>query len=238
LQSATGFGFALVAGPTLYALVEPAAAVVLVLVLFQVVNVLVLFGERRPAQVDWAAVRPAVLAALPGLPIGALLLRTLPESTLRVAVGLVVCAFVGTALVRRLASHGRRSIGREAAASRGGAVVAGFAAGVLTTSTTTNGPPLAIWLTARRMAAAKLRDTVTVIFVALGLLAIAVVAVVIGAGSSFARADWIPLLLAVVVAGHLLGRELFRRLPARHYEPIVLAIALLAGAASVAVGLA
>ena len=37
LQAATGFGFALVAGPVLYAVTEPAAAVALVLILGQVV---------------------------------------------------------------------------------------------------------------------------------------------------------------------------------------------------------
>src|SRR5687768_6031769 len=75
------------------------------MVLAQVVNVLVLFGERRRRQIDWTAVRPAVLAALPGLPIGALLLRTLPESSLRLAVGLIVCAVVANRLLRRLARH-------------------------------------------------------------------------------------------------------------------------------------
>ena len=47
LQSATGFGFALVAAPVLYAVSLPPAAVAVVLVLSQVVNVLVLFAERR-----------------------------------------------------------------------------------------------------------------------------------------------------------------------------------------------
>jgi uncharacterized membrane protein YfcA len=237
MQSATGFGFALIAAPVLYAVVEPAAAVGLVMVIAQVVNVLVLFGERRRPQIDWSAVLPALLAALPGLPIGALLLRTLPESSLRLAVGLIVCAVVVNRLARRLVRQQSPSA-RGTPAGPGAAIAAGFAVGVLTTSTTTSGPPLALWLTARRMAAAALRDTVTVIFFALDLVGIAILVVVVGAGPSFARAEWIPLLIAVAVAGHLLGRQLFLRLPPQHYERIVLTLVLVAGAVSIAAGVA
>ena len=238
VQSATGFGFSLVAGPALYAVVEPAAAVGLILVLGQVVNLLVLFGERRRPQIDWSAVFPALVAALPGLPIGALLVRTLPASSLRIGVGLVVCAVVVDRLARRLVRHQHRAAGLEAAAGRGGAIAAGFTVGVLTTSTTTSGPPLAIWLTARRMAPTTLRDTVTVIFFVLDLVGITVVIAIVGTGSSLARAEWIPRLIPVAVAGHLLGRQVFLRLPARHYEWTVLTLALVAGAVSVATGIA
>lgn len=238
VQSATGFGFALVAGPALYAVVEPAAAVGLVMVLGQVVNLLVLFGERRRPQVDWSAVLPALVAALPGLPIGALLLRTLPASSLRLAVGLIVCAVVVNRLARRLARHKQRPSGREVAAGRGAAVAAGFAVGVLTTSTTTSGPPLAVWLTARRLEPGAVRDTVTVLFLVLDLIGIAILVTVVGTGPSLARADWVPMLIPVAAAGHLLGRQAFLRLPARYYAPIVLTFALVAGAASVATGIA
>jgi uncharacterized membrane protein YfcA len=45
VQSATGFGFALIAGPVLYAVASPPAAVALVLVIGEVVNVLVCLGS-------------------------------------------------------------------------------------------------------------------------------------------------------------------------------------------------
>jgi uncharacterized membrane protein YfcA len=243
VQSATGFGFSLVAGPALYAVVEPAAALGLIMVIAQIVNMLVLFGERRRPQVEWSAVRPALLAALPGLPIGALLVRTLPESALRIGIGLVVCAIIVHRLARRLrrqqhAAAARATVAGDAASGPGGALVTGLTVGVLTTSTTTSGPPLAIWLTARRIAPATIRDTVTVIFFVLDLVGIAVVIAVVGAGASLARAEWIPLLIPVALAGHLLGRQVFVRLPVRHYDLIVLGLALVAGAVSIATGIA
>ena len=66
LQAATGFGFALLAGPSLYAVMSPAHAVALLLILGLCVNVLILAGERRRLAVDWQGLKPAMLAALPG----------------------------------------------------------------------------------------------------------------------------------------------------------------------------
>jgi hypothetical protein len=236
LQSSTGFGFALVAGPVLYAAVEPAAAVGLVLVLGQVVNLLVLFGERRWPDPDWRAVAPAVLAALPGLPVGALLVRTLPTSTLRVTVGLVVFVLVVARVARRVQRPRRPAARENADLGRAGALLAGLSVGILTTSTTTSGPPLAIWLTGRRLVPAAVRDTVTAIFFALDFVGIGIVVAVVGVGPSLARAEWLPLLVPLAVAGQVLGRQIFLRLPARYYERVVLTFAVVAGALSVATG--
>jgi uncharacterized membrane protein YfcA len=231
IQAATGFGFALVAGPVLYAVTEPAAAVALVLILGQVVNVLVLFGERRRPHVDWSAVRPALAAAIPGLPIGALIIRVVSATAMRIAVGGIVCAIVALRFLGRNRPRRQRNPGR------GAALAAGFSVGVLTTSTTTSGPPLAIWLTARNMEPRVIRDVVSVIFFVLDVIGIAVLFAV-GGSDSTARLDWALLLLPVVIVGHVIGRQVFLRLPARHYEPLVLGAAFVAGLLSIATGIA
>ena len=230
IQSATGFGFALVAGPALYAVTTPTSAVALVLVVGQVVNLLVLFGERRRPKIDWTAVRPALAAAIPGLPIGALIITVVPATTMRVAVGLVV----GGAVIARFAR--RRRPPRAANVGRGSALAAGFAVGVLTTSTTTNGPPLAIWLTARKMPPAEIRDAVTVIFFAVDIIGI-VALIAIAGTSSLDDAGWIPVLVPVAVVGQIVGRQLFLSSPGSD-EPIVLGSAFVAAVLSVATGLA
>ena len=227
VQAATGFGFALIAGPVIFALIDPAAAVGLMLVLAESVNLLVLFAERRKPQVDWAAVRPALVAAIPGLPVGALAVRLLPAGALRLVVAAVVCA----AVAWRVAGP-RRAAGREE--HRMAAIAAGFSVGLLTTSTTTNGPPLAIWLTARGLDPATLRDTVTVLFGVLDVAGLVVLVAVVGDRPVLAHAGWLLPLLAVCVAGHALGRLIFQRLPRGHHERIVLGLAVAAALGSVA----
>jgi uncharacterized protein len=231
IQAATGFGFALVAGPVLYAVAPPSAAVALVLLLGEVVNILILFGEHRRPQIDWSAVRPCLAAAIPGLPLGALLVVVVPATSMQIAVGIAVCGIVLARLARRGPPRPARASGPAAA------VAAGLAVGVLTTSTTTSGPPLAIWLTARRMPPAEIRDAVTVIFFALDLIGIFVLVAIAGTGS-LSHVSWLLALVPASAVGHFIGRRIFLRLPVTAYEPIVLTTAFAAGVLALATGLA
>jgi uncharacterized membrane protein YfcA len=226
LQAATGFGFALLAGPSLYSVMAPDRAVALLLILGLCVNVLVLAGERRTPAVDWGGLVPAMLAAVPGLPLGALLVRVLPADALRIAIGVIVCGLVAHRVLRR-APAGRRTPGRLAAA------VAGFSAGVLTTSTTTNGPPLALWLGGRGLPPAIVRDTVSAAFLLLDLVGIGVVLAVVGPHRALAEAIWLPALIPLVLAGHVTGSWLFRRLPSHRYDQLLLLAVAAAGALSI-----
>jgi uncharacterized membrane protein YfcA len=194
------------------------------------VNVLVLGAERRPLAIDWRGLRPAMLAALPGLPIGAVLVRVLPADVLRVAIGLIVCVLVAHRLLHR-APESRPAPGRATAG------IAGFAAGVLTTSTTTNGPPLALWLGGRGLQPAVVRDTVSAAFLFLDFAGIGVVLAVVGPHRALAEAIWLPALIPVVLVGHLAGSWLFRRLPAHRYDQLLLLAVAAAGALSIGTGL-
>ena len=230
LQSATGFGFALLAGPSLYAVMDPDRAVALLLILGLLVNALVLGAERRKLAVDWHGLVPAMLAALPGLPIGALLVRILPADALRIAIGVIVCALVAHRLWRRVPAAERVAPGRVPA------VVAGFSAGVLTTSTTTNGPPLALWLGGRGLRPAVVRDTVSAGFLLLDFVGIGVVLAVVGPSRALAEAEWLPALVPVVIVGHLAGSWIFRRLPAHRFDQILLLAVAAAGVVSIGSG--
>jgi uncharacterized membrane protein YfcA len=221
LQSATGFGFSLVAAPLLFAAIGPAEAVGMLIVLGLEVNLLTIGTERRrPAPLGRETAR--LLAwSLPGALAGVALLRSLSPLALQIA---LTAGVVGALLVR---GH------RPARAPAWAAPLAGFAAGALTTSTTTSGPPLLAYLLGRGHDPGRLRDTLTLCFLALSPIGAAALIVT---GTAEAWPD--PLLLAalvpVVVAGHLAGRPLFARLArGGRYEP-VLTVALLC---SVAVGL-
>lgn len=92
-----GFGFALVTTMVLAAVIDPATAVVFVIVPILAVN-LRLAGELSRTEVDTCLRRfwPLVGAALLGTLGGMVLLDVLPEQPLRVLLGLVSLAFVAS----------------------------------------------------------------------------------------------------------------------------------------------
>jgi hypothetical protein len=112
--------------------------------------------------------------------------------------------------------------------------VAGFAAGGLTTSTSTSGPPLVTYLLGRGHEPGRLRDTLTVCF--LGLAPVGAIALL---ATETSDAIPVPALLAVLVpatiAGQVAGRPLFSRLAhGEGYERVLTVVLLI----SVVIGLA
>ncbi len=228
VQSATGFGFALVLSPALFAVMDPVEAVTALLVLGLALNLLVLFEGGRPEHVDWRALAPILVAALPGLAIGAVALTELSKEVLQVAVGLAVIAAAGWQLRER--ARGHRPLPPAAAWA------AGFASGVLTTSISVSGPPLVLWLEARGVRPEEFRASLAASFLALNLAGGVILFAAEGTGAFDAGA--VAVLLALVVAGYALGAVGFRRLDHERFFRIVLLLVAVTGAASVVAGLA
>ena len=228
VQSATGFGFALVLSPALFAVMDPVEAVTALLVLGLALNLLVLFEGGRPEHVDWRALAPMLVAAVPGLAIGAVALTQLSKEVLQVAVGVAVIAAAGWQLRER--ARGHRPISPAAAWG------AGFASGALTTSISVSGPPLVLWLEARRVRPEEFRASLAASFLALNLVGGVVLLAAEGTGAFDAGA--VAVLLALVVAGYALGALAFRRLDRERFFALVLALVAATGVASVLAGLA
>src|SRR5262245_21499239 len=114
----------MVAAPLVFAALDAEPAVGLLLVIGLEVNLLTLGTEgRRPRPLRRSLV-VMLAAAAPGALIGVVVLRALPEVALQIAVTVGVA---GTLLARHVTS------------AHVPAVVAGFFAGALTTTTSTNG---------------------------------------------------------------------------------------------------
>jgi hypothetical protein len=226
VQSATGFGFALILSPALFAVLEPVEAVTTLLLLGLLLNVLVLV-ER--GHVDWRTLAPLLIAAVPGLVAGVALLGWLAKSTLQVAVGLAVIAAAGWQL------HQRSQPARPHLSPATG-WAAGFASGVLSTSISVSGPPIVLWLEARGVRPREFRATLAASFLALNLTGGAVLLAAKGTGGfDLVDAGW---LLALVAAGYAVGAVAFRRLDRERFFALVLALVAATGVASVVAGLA
>jgi uncharacterized membrane protein YfcA len=222
VQSATGFGFALVAAPLLFAAFSPEEAVGLSMLLGIEVNLLTSLTERRrPAPLGWEAAI-ILVCSVPGMVLGVALLKSLDAVVLQLAVSAGVIA---TLSVRRMRPA-------PEAVPAWAAPAVGLAAGVLTTTTTTSGPPILVYLLGRGLPAERVRDTLTVVFLGLGVLGVGALALT---GTDAAIPPPVTALLAMaplVVVGHLAGRPVFAHLARTAYEPVltsVLLVAVIAG---------
>jgi uncharacterized membrane protein YfcA len=231
IQSATGFGFALVLSPALFAALDPVEAVTSLLVLGLALNALVLFERGRPEHVDWRALAPMLVAAIPGLAAGVVALTLLSKEALQVAVGVAVILAAGWQLRQRKARESTESARTLAPAA---AWAAGFASGALTTSISVSGPPIVLWLEAHEVRPDEFRASLAASFLVLNLSGGAVVFVAEG---SALDADVVLPLLGLVVVGYALGTVAFRRLQGDRFFALALALVASTGAASLAAGL-
>jgi uncharacterized membrane protein YfcA len=224
VQSATGFGFSLLSAPLAFAAFEPKPAVGLLLLLGAEVNLMTLGTEgRRPQPLKRETVLILACAA-PGALAGVALLRALSALALQIA---VTAGVLATLAVRHL-SRGR---GHFPAWS------AGIAAGALTTSTSTNGPPVVLHLLGLGAPPARVRDTLTACL--LGLAVIGGIALA-ATGTPALPDAWVLLAFVPLVAiGHLAGRRVFAHLAeGEHFEltlNVLLMVAVVAGLVGVLV---
>lgn len=216
LQSATGFGFALVSAPVLFALIGPQEAVTAGVLVALVPNTLALAGERRRPQVLVRDVLALLAWSLPGLALGAVALRELSEQLLS---ALVAAAVLGGVALRALTRRSRRPAA-SGPPRPWHLPVAGVTSGAMSTSTSLNGPPLVFYLLARGAAPMQTRDTLATIFLIHAVLGVPALLL----SGTFAMPDAIWALLLAALAGQLLGRRAFGWLHGDRYEPAVYAV--------------
>jgi hypothetical protein len=226
VQATGGIGFALILTPVLFAVLPSVGAVVVATGLGLLLNVLVLFAERRRPSIAWNEIVPILVASAPGAVVGLLVLRTLPKPVLQVAVGLAVAAF-GLVILR-----GRLQVPADHGWVR---LPIGFTTGILTTATGVSGPPVALWLSSRGLGGPKVRDSLGAFFLGLGIIALLTLIPVLH-DAHLGRWTLIAA-VAAVIAGHAIGSRLFARMSPGHFDVLMLSITLATGATSVVLGL-
>ena len=233
VQSAIGFGFALILAPALFAAVEPRAALTTMLILSVAINLFLLGTERRRAQVLRPEVGRMLVAALPGLLLGALVFGALSKQAIQIGVGVLV--LVAAAIDWRATLPGLREGHGRPTLPLNAALPCGLAAGFLTTTTSTNGPPMVLLLRGRGATPSELRDSNAMLLGILGVAAL-LTGSLLGSGL-----DLDPLLLGLLfvltAAGQFAGRLLFARLDPARFHIAGLAVVLLTGLVSLAAGL-
>ena len=208
VRSALGFGEALIAVP-LVAFVLPVEVAAPVAVLVSVtVAAIVLAQDWRHVNLRSAAW--LVCSTVVGIPVGLLLLRSVPEPLVKAALGVVVAGFAALGLWRKAVYELRDDRF---------AWFFGMSAGVLGGAYGMNGPPLVIYGALRRWSPARFRATLQGYFLPASLIGMFGYWI---AGLWTARVNRLFLLsLPAVLLAIPLGRAINTRLKARRFLVVV-----------------
>jgi uncharacterized membrane protein YfcA len=152
MQIVAGFGFSLLSVPVMTLAIEPKIAVVVASITGIFVTAWQAYKER--ANAEKILVKRMTISAYLGMPLGLLVFLTVNDNVLRFMLGIAVLIAV-VLLAMRINLHHvgpRLDFG------------AGFISGILSTSLSTNGPPLVFALQARQLPPATFRATISAVF--------------------------------------------------------------------------
>lgn len=224
LAGLSGFGFGLLATPLLLLAGFPLPFVVTVVLLAGLLTRSSI-AYRFRGHIDARRVLLLVGGSLPGLVLGAQVLTRVDARPLKIGVGAAVMV-----LAASLAWRGRREEPRRVP---GGTLAAGFAGGLLTTTTALPGVPAVLLLARERLPVAAFYADLAVYFAATSGLGLAVLAASHGFSTHAlfpAALVWLPGILAANAAGATVGV----RLDERRFRLLTALLAFAAGALTVA----
>jgi uncharacterized membrane protein YfcA len=220
LGGVTGFGYSLVATPLLLLLGFPLPFVVTVnLALACLTRISVAYRFRADLKRRRAA--GLIAGSVPGLFLGATVLTTVDESTIKVAAGLVVMA-AAVLLWRAVSAPPPEPL-------PGAPVAAGFAGGFLGAATSLNGVAPVLLLARDKAAPRSMLADLALYFVASNAIGLAVL-LVQGALDSDALFPAFVLWLPGSLVGNWAGTVIGPRLPEIAFRRLTLAIVFVAGA--------
>jgi uncharacterized membrane protein YfcA len=220
LGGATGFGYSLVATPLLLLLgFSLPFAVTVNMALALVTRLSVAYRFRGDLRRGRAA--GLIAGSVPGLWLGAIVLTTVPEATIKLCAGLVVMA-AAVLLWRSVSAPPPRPL-------PGAPVAAGLAGGFLGAATSLNGVAPVLLLAREKAAPRSFLADLAVYFVAsnaIGLLILLGHGAIVSEALFPAFALWLPGSLA----GNWAGTTVGPRLPEAAFRRLTLALVFVAGA--------
>jgi uncharacterized membrane protein YfcA len=225
-QSATGFGVLLLLAPLSFALQDVSSALLTITIAASGNNLLVVATRRRSLKLCKVDASLLIASAIPGLVVGALIVSHLSKSTMQVA--------VGASLILAVAARTHQPDRATRLDNMPSGAVIGLLAGTLTTTVGLNGPPMVIWLRARRATLEQVRDTLAIVFLSLNIAAIPAL---VGHGATTSSTTLTAVALGLV-GGHVAGMIASTRATAETLERAILVLIWSAASGSIAAGIA
>ena len=214
-QTLSGFGFALLSVPLMSLFIAPREAVIISTAVGMVSTSVQAVLDRKHTQ--WATAKRLILSSFVGMPFGLLLFIFVSESVLRAVLGLVVISAVVVLLRGFSLEENNRLLD----------LFFGAVSGILSTSLSTNGPPLVFLMQARQFPPDVFRATINTVFSIVGIASFVLFVAAGKVDSSALNGVYVavPLLGVGVSAGYLVRRHLH----GNRFRRLVLALLLISG---------
>jgi len=222
IQSATGFGFGLIAVPVFLLILNSSDAIqiTMIIVLFMsIVDSMKLKGQGSRQLLLWL-----VVGMLLGFPFGIYIFLNFELHMIKIMLALIIIIFSGFNLVR-LFRKGTTAVHHAPKQHNWATTLAGYFAGVLTTSLAMPGPPVMIYLIHKGFDKTVIRATILTFFIFAYAGSISLQQVLIGISGS----TWITSLTLVPVGlvGVLCGHNIAHKINQKLFKEIVLIILIL-----------
>ncbi len=214
LQTATGFGFAIIATPLLLLIYEPLEAVQINLILSLVISIAI--ANKIKKDVDFCILKRFILGSAVGLPFGIMFFLFLDINKLKLAVALIILLLTAMLVLNfRI----KQTKGRD--------LLVGGLSGYLTSSMGMPGPPLLLYFSGTDTLKEKLRGTTLVYN--LFAISMSLIMQLIFAGTN--KTVWLScgFALPLVLLGLYFGQLLFTRINQKFFRILTYFILLFIG---------
>lgn len=223
IQSATGFGFGLIAVPVFLLVLDSASAIQMVMIIILCMSIVDWFKLRGLASADlllWLNI-----GMLFGFPMGLLIFQQFDLTVLKVLIALLILVFSLHNLFRLVI---RKQITLELnmeAFNRWKTLLTGFFSGLMTTSVAMPGPAVMLYLVGLGLDKTRIRATILTFFISAYGGALLLQTLFIGVSAS----TWIHgfSLLPAALIGVLTGHAVAHRINQKLFKEVVLIILIL-----------
>lgn len=212
LQTATGFGYAIITAPLLALVLGPKETVMLTMLTGLIIRLFMMKAAKHDG--SFKAILPLIAASIVGAIPGAYVMTMISNDGLKIFIGLVLL-IAAAALWKNYQLPIKRHRLAEA--------IVGAGSGFLATTTSINGPPVVLYYLNSGAEENKnvFRGNLTRYFL---LINIASIVISYFAGTLKIRELWLQTLLAVpaLYIGFYLGEKYFRRIDAERFRKVSL----------------
>jgi len=211
LQSATGFGFGLIAVPVFLLILDSREAIQMVMIVILCMSILDWIKLRGQASIDllkWLSI-----GSLIGFPFGIYIFHQMDLPLLKMIIAVVILLFSFYNLLRLFEGllHENQHVHKH---NKWATILIGYVSGLMSTSLAMPGPAVMLYLVHQKLERTRIRATILTFFIFSYAGAIVLQSVIVGISAQTWRTSLTlaPVGLLGVLAGHYLAGQINQRL--------------------------